>query len=692
MQNGMEEPNVTSSHGNPKLCLLSWSLFPFPALDSLCSFPVEESQGGLIRFGRCTTMQDQQNIKEVLKYEKMLLCDGKQHLTKSLREKCFRIKELLKRYTEMDSHYECLNGLCLDLEREIETQRELSIRVKANLSPPHPQTRQIQKLLTANQRCSMEFHRVMKKLKYVLSHVTKIKEEQHESISKLEMVFIDEVEKQNELLSKMQHLQQDDDVPSRELGDLQLSQKMDLHIEEILKDFSECDFHSIKMEFQQVLSNRKEMTQFLEEWLNTHFDIEKLKNGIQKENDRICEVNIFYNKKIIAIINESTEFEERNVTITKEWEHDLKSVKEKNEKLLKNYQTLKISRTSGALVNPTTQGDKNLHVTSRATQLTTEKIQELETSLREAKETAMQKEDKIIKMQKELEMTNDIIAKLQSQVNESNKCLEKTKEMIQVLQDKVALGAKPYKEEIEELKTKLVKIDLEKMRNAKEFEKEITCTKATVEHQKEVIRLLRENLRRNQQAQDTSMISEHTDSQPSRKPLTCGGGSGIVQSTRALILKSEYIRLEKEISKLKQQNEQLTKQWNELLSNNHHLSNEVKMWKERTLKREAHKEVTCENSPKSPKATGPASQKRQHTPSQCKERNLQDPVPKDSPKSWFFDGRSKSFPAPHPVRYFDNSSLGLRPEEQTAGAESVDPQPGPWHASSGQAVPECKIQ
>nr|XP_044622343.1 proline-rich protein 18-like [Equus asinus] len=27
------------------------------ALDSLCSFPVEESQGGLIRFGRCTTME-----------------------------------------------------------------------------------------------------------------------------------------------------------------------------------------------------------------------------------------------------------------------------------------------------------------------------------------------------------------------------------------------------------------------------------------------------------------------------------------------------------------------------------------------------------------------------------------------------------------------------------------------------------
>uniref|UniRef100_A0A5F8AC09 Centromere-associated protein E n=1 Tax=Macaca mulatta TaxID=9544 RepID=A0A5F8AC09_MACMU len=569
-----------------------------------------------------SVQNDQQNHQ--VKPEKRLLSDGQQHLTESLREKCSRIKELLKRYSEMDDHYECLNRLSLDLEKEIEIQKELSMRVKANLSLPYLQTKQIEKLFTANQRCSMEFHRIMKKLKYVLSYVTKIKEEQHESINKFEMDFIDEVEKQKELLIKIQHLQQDCDVPSRELRDLKLNQNMDLHIE--------------------------------------------------------------------AIMNESTEFEERSATISKEWEQDLKSLKEKNEKLFKNYQTLKTSLASGAQVNPTTQDNKNPHVTSRATQLTTEKIRELENSLHEAKESAMHKESEIIKMQKELEVTNDMIAKLQAKVNESNKCLETTKETIQVLQDKVALGAKPYKEEIEDLKTKLVKIDLEKMKNAKEFEKEISATKATVEYQKEVIRLLRENLRRSQQAQDTSMISEHTDSQPSNKPLTCGGGSGIVQNTKALILKSEHIRLEKEISKLKQQNEQLIKQKNDLLSNNQHLSNEVKTWKERTLKREAYKQVTCENSPKSPKVTGTASKKKQITPSQCKERNLHDPTPKESPKSWFFDSRSKSLPSPHPVRYFDNSNLGLCPEVQNAGAESVDSQPGPWHASSGKDVPECKTQ
>lgn len=68
----------------------------------------------------------------------------------------------------MENHYECLNKMSLDLEKEIGTQKELSIRIKANLALSYPQAREIQKLLTANQRCSMEFHRIMKKFKVVL--------------------------------------------------------------------------------------------------------------------------------------------------------------------------------------------------------------------------------------------------------------------------------------------------------------------------------------------------------------------------------------------------------------------------------------------------------------------------------------------------------------------------------------------
>ncbi|XP_036047276.1 centromere-associated protein E [Onychomys torridus] len=637
---------------------------------------------------RDTVGKDRQN------HAKGLLCGGEQHGIEHLREKCLRIKELLKRYSEMGNDYECLNQFSLDLEKEIKTQKELAVTVKAKLSLPYSQTKEIKKLLAEHQRCSMEFNRILKKLKYVLTYITRLREEQHEIISNVEMAVVQEVEKQNKLQMKIGRFQRAYDIPSKDLENLRLSQDMDRHIGEILKDFSQNDFPTIKTEFQQVLSNSKEMTQFLEKWLNTPFDTEKLKSGIQKENKSICQVNNLYNSKVTAMINESTEFEEGSAARSKELEHHLKSLKEKTEQLSKDYQTVTVS-PSAAQVYPaahsSVQNGENPHVTAVGEQLTSEKIRELEASLREAKESALHKEGQMAAVQEELAVAKDLVAELQSKVLESNKCLENTRATIQTLQNKVALEALPYKEEIEDLKMQLVKINLEKKENAREFEVEIRSVKATVEHQKEVIRQLRENLRRNQQAQDTSMISER-DSQPLRKPLTCGGGSGIVQSTKALILKSEYIRMENEISKLKQQNEQLIKQKNQLISENPQLSKEFKAWKEGSLKKDTHREAARENSPKSPKVTGTDSKRRQHTPSRCRERKFQDPVPKDSPKSWFFDNRSKSLPAPHPIRYFDNSSLGLCPEEPAAEVENVDPKADLCRPSSGRDGPECKMQ
>uniref|UniRef100_A0A8C6MWV0 Centromere-associated protein E n=1 Tax=Mus spicilegus TaxID=10103 RepID=A0A8C6MWV0_MUSSI len=569
-----------------------------------------------------------QNHEETMKCGRGLLCAG-EYCTGRLREKCFRIEKLLKRYSEMANDYECLNKVSLDLERETKTQKELSITVRTKLSLPHTQTKEIEKLLTANQRCSLEFHRVLKRLKYVLSSISRIKEEQHESINKREMAFIQEVEKQNELQIQIQSLSQTYRIPARDLQ-IKLSQEMDLHIEEMLKDFSENDFLTIKTEVQQVLSNRKEITEFLGKWLNTLFDTENLKSTIQKENKSIGLVNNFYHSRITAMINESTEFEERSATRSKDLDQYLKSLKETTEQLSEVYQTLTASQSVVHLhptVQPSTRDSERPQAASGAEQLTSK--------------------------------------------------------------NKIALGAVPYKEEIEDLKMQLVKSDLEKKATAKEFDKKILSLKATVEHQEEMIRLLRENLRGHQQAQDTSMISEQ-DSQLLSKPLTCGGGSGIVQSTKALILKSEYKRMGSEISKLKQQNEQLRKQNNQLLSDNSQLSNEVKTWEERTLKRDSYRETTCENSPKSPKVTRTDSKRRQNTTSQCRAQNLQDPVPKDSPKSWFFDNRSKSLPAPHPIRYFDNSSLGLCPEPDDV--ENVEPKTDLCQASLEKDVSQCKAQ
>lgn len=53
------------------------------------------------------------------------------------------------------------------------------------------------------------------------------------------------------------------------------------------------------------------------------------------------------------------------------------------------------------------------------------------------------------------------------------------------------------------------------------------------------------------------MVSKKEAPQQSQMPLTCGGGSGIVQSTQILVLKSEQVKLQKENLQLKKQNDLL---------------------------------------------------------------------------------------------------------------------------------------
>ncbi|XP_049642493.1 centromere-associated protein E [Suncus etruscus] len=633
-------------------------------------------------------------------------CD-RQPLTRCLREKCSRIKELLRKYSEMNAHYESLNSLSTELERDVKAQKELSVRVKEKLALPFAHAKEVDRVLMVSLRCSSELLRIMKKMKYVLSNITKIKEEQHKAINRFETAFIDEVEKQHALRARIQHLQLGTEEPSRDASDMKLSQNMDLHLEEILRDLSESDFHSMKAEFEEMLRNRKETLQLLQDWLTIRFDTEKLKDSIQSASHRISQGNNFYNKKILEILNESTEFEERSATLTRQWERDLRAMREKREALNENYQALLHAPLPSGPPNPAsphnpTEDRQPLIPAKAAPHSSQASVRELEALLREAREHGQHKDSQITKMQKDMEASQGAMARLQEQVSKLSEHLEKEKAAVQELQDKVALGAKPYKEKIEELKTKLVRRDLEEQRRREERDKELVLTSATVEYQKEVIRSLKETLRKNQQAQDTSMASEHTDPQPPSKPLTCGGGSGIVQSTKALILKSECTRLEKENCQLRQQNEQLTQQKNELLSNNQHLCSEVHAWKERTLQ-EAQKDRVHQRSPKSPKVTALKKHPRAPTPSPTHlwERNAGHPKPPRSPRPRLLDNHSRSLPSPQPTRYFDNSSLCLGLDagpfsdngvDSDKGVDRANPKPLPWMAESSADVPECKTQ
>ncbi|XP_055970273.1 centromere-associated protein E [Sorex fumeus] len=557
-------------------------------------------------------------------------CDGKQPLTESLQEKCSRIRELLRKYAEMSGHYECLDRLAEDLERDIGTQKELSARVKAQLPLPYAQAKQVDKALTGSLRGSMELLRIMKKLRYVLSHVAKTKEEQHEAVSRLEAASVEEAEKQDELLRQIRHLQQDYEAPGGLRGP-QLGRNMDLHLEELARDLSENDFQSVRAEVEGLLQNRKEALGLLQEWLSARFDPETLRTRVQEASHRLCAGNNLYNRRILTILNESTEFEERKAAVAGQWELDLRALRERTEALARDHQQVR--------------------------------ERELETRLREARESIRRKDSHAAQVQRELEAAQGSVATLRGQVSQLQDALEKAQDTVQALQDRVAAGAQPYKEEIEELKTKLVRRDLEMLTDNKELKKELTSSRAAVEHQKELIRVLRENLRRAQQAHDTSMAPEPTETQPPSQPLTCGGGSGIVQSTKALILRSEYTRLEKENCQLKRQNAQLE-------SSNQQLSCEVRAWKERSLR-------PCPKPPADPRAPTPS-------PTRFRERNA-GPLGPGSPG--LLDGRCRSLPA----RYFDNSGLGLPGPPSTEDVDS-DAQPRPWLAETSVDVPECKTQ
>uniref|UniRef100_A0A6I8NQ07 Centromere-associated protein E n=1 Tax=Ornithorhynchus anatinus TaxID=9258 RepID=A0A6I8NQ07_ORNAN len=499
------------------------------------------------------------------------------------------------------------------------------------------------------------------KIKYVLGTVAQKKEEHHKSINDFTMGLIEEREKQNKLLIQMQNVQKNFETGIQELNNHTLSQRIDLHNEQILQDLSEMenDLPQMKAELQQVVSDRKEMCQFLENCAKTEFDIESLLENMKQKNDRLAQVIVDYNGKIKARMRAFSEFAKRSSSVCGELERELEILKEKNEEVFKELKNFKTHLAPGSNLATIFKRNHRESNVLRVNDPSLEKIQEMEVGLCQAKGNAKHKDAEVILLHQELETAKQTLSEFQAKAQEQAKSLNSAHAELEILQAKVARGAEPYKEELGDLKTKLVKVDMEMMKQSKHFEKRLDNTKAIIKHQEEVIRKLREDLRRAHQDHDTQITSKQSLPPPCQVPITCGGGSGIVQSTKALILKSEHIRMVRELSQLTQQNEQLIKEQEKLKSHNLHLTKEVRKWKDRVLKvKEACQEVIPEEPPKSPKVTEIPSLKRPSVSSPFKELISEEPTVRDSPKSHILDIQSNSFLGPRPTNYFDNSSLG----------------------------------
>ncbi|NXF34290.1 CENPE protein, partial [Nyctibius bracteatus] len=617
------------------------------------------------------------------------LDNAEQVVDDSLKEKMLKIKELLEKFPNVGKRYECLSTVSLNLKSELNSQKAQIAVILPQLSLE--QSKQVERLQTENVKINSHLQSLLNKLKFLFSRVCLKKREYHATVNKYEMELLEEKRKQDQLRAQIQCLRKiylnQNEISSQELNIREVLQSLHLDTESILKDVSEMESEllGIEAELQQEESARKETAQFWEACSGTCYDAEKLKEELKKDNERLLQVINFWTPKVKILFQLSSELGVKTDNYCKNAAVELKQSKEKSEELLQKLNTLKEQLAPGgsaslALEEENYRLHNKLKAAERDIKAMEVKIEKLENVIKEVGKNVEEKDDRINKLQAQIRIktARSELTQLQAKLNETEKCLRTALTQNQSLQAKLDKGAELYKEEIDNLKTQLVKYDMERMKQSNSFDMKLANYKAVVEHQEQQLRKLKEELRRAQQEQDATVVLEKEAPQQSQIPLTCGGGSGIVQSTQILVLKSEQAKLQKENLHLKKQNDLL-------LSNELQLKEELRKWKERALKwkERSSRETNRETIPRSPRKTVSYSLKEQ-MPSPSKEPISQEAVTQDV---------SKPLPLTCPTNFFDNSSLGTLTDTQPAGIEPTEEHLKHWFGTSEKdKVPDCTTQ
>ncbi|XP_053830940.1 centromere-associated protein E [Vidua macroura] len=607
---------------------------------------------------------------------------AKQVADGNLKEKTLKIKELLEKFPSMGKRYECLSTVSLKLKSELNSQKALMAVILPQLTLE--QSKQVKTLQTKNEEMNTRLQKLLTKLKLLFSSVCTKRREYHTTVHKYEMELLEEKRRQDDLQSQIQCLRKMNS--SQELNSSGGLQSLHLDAESILKDVSEMENEllCIEAELQQEESARKETIQFWEACSGTHWDAEELKEELKKDNERLLQVFKFWTPKVKILLELSSELDARTANYSKNADAELKQRKEKNEELLQDLNTLKeklapVGFASLALEEENYKLHNKLKAAEQDKKAMEVKIQKLENVIYEVGDSVKEKDDKISKLQAQIRIRTETseLTQLQAKLNEMDNCLRTALTEKQSLQAKLDKGAELYKEEIDHLKTQLVKCDLERMKQSNSFEVKLANYKALAEHREQQLTKLKEELRRAHQEQDVTVLKE-ADPQQSQIPLTCGGGSGIVQSTQILVLKSEQAKLQKENLQLKKQNDLL-------LSDELQLKEELRKWKERALKwrERSSRETTRDTIPKSPKKAVSYFFKEQ-MPSPCKETVSQETVTQDLPKPLSLTC---------PTNFFDNSNLGVLTDTQPAGTESTEEHLKHLFGTSDRdKAPDCSTQ
>ncbi|XP_069781405.1 centromere-associated protein E isoform X2 [Narcine bancroftii] len=399
--------------------------------------------------------------------------------------------------------------------------------------------------------------------------------------------------------------------------------------------------------------------------------------------------------------------------------NELANAKKKNEELLLEIETFKQQTFSKSGCDPILDLEnqklkEKLKTDEQLLQKMEIKINELEMALTTSQEANKHQEDKVKQLQTELnsKTLENKLEDLQSMLLKKDNKINRLQEDLKQLQAKLDVGAQPFKE-VNELKNRLFTLEIEKVKECKSLENQISSLKRHLEHKEELLRQVKETSQRYQQQQDTTIMGENSEMSSTDASLTCRGGSGIVQNALILVLKSDNAKLNQDINHLKKENARITKTVSDLKYEN-------TKWKDRALKLKEKERTLLEHQRESVSCILTPNQEESNTacsftgrePVSQKVETSKELFPLEVKTLYKLDAKSlpseKILPAysstmssvgseskwqlPH-SKIFDNSQLGFleaqSPKRKPEADENVQDD---WWPKASAPDSQCKMQ
>ncbi|XP_077134233.1 centromere-associated protein E isoform X2 [Ranitomeya variabilis] len=479
--------------------------------------------------------------------------------TEILEEKNNEWKDLMvKIYTVYSDHHSSLNNVSCELQTMTQAQNQSMSTIKESLSSTFSRT--FGNLQTEHVKLNSQMQMLLNKFK-VLYKSAAVKEEHYSSAEDFENELCVLQKKNDQLLLQCQSLEQCGSKWSETVAEelkfceIEFMNQMIFKKVDVLKNveggFSEVQvvLNSIENELKQEMKSKEEFIEWLSEFQSLHFDAKRLNDGVHQENRRIAGVIQNLTKKLKIIAQSKTK--QDTMLYLNTLKAELHEKKEKNMDLLQRMQKIAPSGDSNMLEEENARLCGTLKNVQGELKKMQCRIQDLEKQLSAVESDAKQKEQRALLLEDKLrsKVAESELSEMQVKVNEKEKLLQAAQKEIQILQEKISKGAAPYKDEIENLKSRVVWVEMERVKLSKSTEQQISSLKAFVEDKETRLRKLKEELRRTQKDTDASICS--TSSTSPQYPLTCGGGSGIVQSTAMLMLQSQNAALKREIGQYK---------------------------------------------------------------------------------------------------------------------------------------------